>query len=158
VVLLDEPSHGRQDRCQIAFPLTSLSLCSSGGLNSRPSAGGEAVEFIEAAGVGVVGILSAVVQLPNRRSRSGLLEDVADRLFLEVEPFCRPVDRRADAAARMIASGEGTRAGRPNRPDRRRHARTGAPSAGARESMFGVLRLVAVTAQIAPALIVGQED
>src|SRR5262249_48663510 len=71
-----------------------------------PVPGGKAVELVAGAGVGVVGVLGAVVPLPEEgRGVTGGLERVADRFLVEVEALTA---RRhvPDAAARMVAAGE----------------------------------------------------
>ena len=71
-----------------------------------PVAGGEAVVLVEAAGVGVIGLLAAVVPFAERAGGvAGGLERIGDGLLVEVQPFAAGRDA-AHAAARMIAPGE----------------------------------------------------
>ena len=121
-----------------------------------PVAGGEAVEFVEAAGHGMVGILGAVVPFAEgRRDVAGGVEGVGDRLFVKVQPL-GPRAHAMDSAARMVAAGEEFGpGGRAERADEEAiEARTVACQAV--QVGRGQVR-VAVDADVAPALVVGQD-
>jgi hypothetical protein len=122
-----------------------------------PVTGGEAIVLLEAAAVGVVGVLRAVVPLAEAAGGvAGRLERFGDRPLVEVEPL-QPGRDAAHAAARVPAAGE--QLGPRRRADRLHEE---ALEAGAvlrqrvdvRRAQVGV----AVEAQIAPALVVGEDD
>src|SRR5207248_2068149 len=122
-----------------------------------PVAGGEAVVLGEAAGVGVVGVLAAVVPLAEAGGGvAGGPEGFADGLFAEVEALAAGGDA-ADAAARVVAAGEVLDPRR--RTDRADvEALEGSPVAGQGIDVRRVEVGVAVGAEVAPALVVGEDD
>ena len=122
-----------------------------------PVARAEAVVLVESAGVGMVRPLEAVVPLAEGGGGvAGGLERFGNRGFVQVEAFAA---RRGavDAAADVVPAGQefGPR-GRTDRADE--EAVQACPAAGQRvETRRGKVR-VAVDAQVAPALVVGDDE
>lgn len=71
-----------------------------------PVAGAESVEFLEAAGVRMIGILHAVVPLAkSSRGIAGRLEYVTNGRFIQVQTL-PPGGSAVDASSRVIAGGQ----------------------------------------------------
>ena len=122
-----------------------------------PMAGAESVVFINAPGVGVVGRLHAVMPFPECSGIvTGGLEGLEDGGFVEVHALFTSTGR-ADAGAGIVAAGHELRSGGgadgADVESFQLHALGGEPINVGRADVG-----IAVDAEIAPALIVGEND
>ena len=122
-----------------------------------PMAGGEAVVFVEASVVGMVGRLCAVVPFAERSGGiAGGLEDIGDGGLIQVQASLSGTDT-AHAGAWVVATGQELCACRGT--DRThikvlKHRPIAGEGIHVRSGEIGV----SIDAQVAPSLVVGEED
>ena len=122
-----------------------------------PMAGGETVVFVEAAIVGVVGRLCAVVPFAEGAGCVAVgFEDVGNGGLVGIETALAAADA-AHAGAGIVAAGEEFRAGRRADLANVEVVKSGAVARQRIDAGRGEVG-VAVDAQITPALIVGDEE
>src|SRR5687767_11103201 len=117
----------------------------------------ESIVFVEPAGVGMIRELGSVVPLPERSGRiTGCLEGIGNGPFVEIQPLSAGGDT-ADSASGVVPASEKLRS---RWGAHRAHVEVFEQSTFAPDGVDVWRReiSVAVEAEVAPALIVGQND